>query len=93
MSRVYNQCCSFHGKTVRINCHDGKVHVGRITRVDRDMVWIQPAGGLGGFGQGFFGDGGFGFNRGFGFRRGFGFGFGIALGAIAGIALVSAFFW
>ncbi|QOV09498.1 hypothetical protein JNUCC6_12585 [Viridibacillus arvi] len=81
---VYDQCCNHHGKTVRITCHNGRVHVGRITRVERDMVWIQPAGGLGGFGLGFFG-GGFGF--------GFGTGFGIALGAIAGIALVSAFFW
>ncbi|MGE7920433.1 hypothetical protein ACQKM9_16050 [Viridibacillus sp. NPDC093762] len=89
MNQIYNQCCNFHGKTVRIHCHDGRVHVGRITRVERGMVWIQPAGGLGGYGQGFFGGGGS--RR--GFRRGFGFGFGIALGAIAGIALVSAFFW
>ncbi|KOO48085.1 hypothetical protein AMD00_21050 [Viridibacillus arvi] len=86
---IYNQCCNHHGKIVRITCHDGRVHVGRITRVERDMVWIQPNRGLGGFGLGFFGDG-FGFG---GFRTGFGTGFGIALGAIAGIALVSAFFW
>jgi len=90
MNQIYDQCCRFHGRTVRITCNDGRVHVGEITRVNRDMVWIRPTGGLGGYGLGFFG-GGFGFRRGFG--RGFGIGFGIALGAITGIALASAFFW
>ena len=76
----YNLCCRYHGKTVRITCRDGRVHTGEITRVSRDMVWIQPSGNLGGYSLGF----GFG---------GFRFGFGIALGAITGIALASAFFW
>lgn len=79
----YNLCCRYHGRNVRITCRDGRVHVGEITRVTRDMVWIRPEGGLGGYGLGF---GGFGFG-------GFRFGFGIALGAITGIALASAFFW
>ena len=79
-SNVYNDCCRFHGQRVRITCRDGRVHVGRITRVNRDMVWIQPDNNFGGFGLGFFGGG-------------FGIGFGIALGAITGIALASAFFW
>lgn len=83
-SNWYNQCCRYHGRKVRITCRDGRVHVGEITRVNREMVWIRPASGLGGYGYGFGGFGGFG---------GFRLGFGIALGAITGIALASAFFW
>lgn len=79
-SDLYNQCCSYHGQRVRITCRDGRVHVGEITRVSRNTVWIRPDDEFGGYGLGFFGEG-------------FGFGFGIALGAITGIALASAFFW
>ncbi|MBO1913623.1 hypothetical protein [Sporosarcina sp. 6E9] len=82
-TNYYNLCCRYHGRNVRITCRDGRVHRGEITRVTRDMVWIRPAEGLGGYGLGF---GGFGFG-------GFRYGFGIALGAITGIALASAFFW
>lgn len=83
-SNLYNQCCRFHGQRVRVTCNDGRVHVGEITRVSRNMVWIRPEENLGGYGLGFFG--GYG-------ESGFRFGFGIALGAITGIALASAFFW
>ena len=82
-TNFYDLCCRYHGKEVRITCRDGRVHRGEITRVTRDMVWIRPAGGLGGYGLGF---------DGWGFG-GFGIGFGIALGTITGIALASAFFW
>ncbi|WP_342598884.1 hypothetical protein MHB48_15715 [Psychrobacillus sp. FSL H8-0483] len=78
---LYNQCCRYHGQRVRITCRDGSVHVGEITKINRNMVWIRPDDNLGGYGLGFFG------------FRGFAFGFGIALGAITGIALASAFFW
>ena len=81
-TNLYNVCCRYHGKTVRITCRDGRVHTGTITRTNRDMVWIQPTGNLGGYGYGFGGYGGNGR-----------FGYGIALGAIAGIVLASAFFW
>lgn len=77
---LYNLCCRYHGKTVRITCRDGQVHTGEITRVSKNMVWIRPTGSLGGYGYGF----GFGFGR---------FGVGFALGAITGIVLASAFFW
>ena len=80
-TNFYNVCSRYHGKTVRITCRDGRVHTGEITRLNRNMVWIRPIGGLGGYGYGF---GGYG-------RRNFGFG--IALGAITGIVLASAFFW
>lgn len=80
-SNLYSQCCRYHGQKVRITCRDGSVHVGEITRVSRDMVWIRPDENLGGYGLGFFG------------RRGFALGFGIALGAITGIVLASAFLW
>ena len=82
---MYNMCCQYHGKRVRIREKCGKVHVGTITRVDRGMVWLMPEGGMGG-GYGF----GWGWGGGWG---GGGFGYGIALGAIAGIALAGAFFW
>lgn len=78
-SDMYNLCKQYHGKMVCITDKCGKKHVGRITGVDRKMVYIQPRGGFGGYGFGFWG--------------GPGFGYGIALGAIAGVALAGAFFW
>ena len=79
-ANFYDLCCKYQGQNVRITCRGGRVYRGEITRVTRDMVWILPAEGLGGYGLGF----GFGFG---------GFGIGIALGTITGIALASAFFW
>ncbi len=78
---MYNMCCQYHGKRVRITDNQGNVHVGTITRVDRRQVWLMPDRGMGGYG--------FGWGWGFGG----GFGYGIALGAITGIALAGAFFW
>jgi hypothetical protein len=80
-SSMYSLCQKHYGKTVRITCHDGKVHTGKITRLTREHVWISPSGGLGGFGYGYYG--------GYGYRRAFP----IALAAIAGFALATAFFW
>lgn len=79
-ANFYQLCCQHTGKNVRITCRDGKVHTGRITRVTKDHVWIRPAGGLGGFGYGFYGG------------YGYGYGYPIALAAVAGFALASAFF-
>jgi hypothetical protein len=81
-SSMYSLCCKYHGKHVRLTCHDGRVHIGKITRVTREHVWLQPIGHHGGFGYGYYGYG-----------RRFGFGIPFALGAIAGVALASAFFW
>ncbi len=94
-SDVYNLCNRYHGKMVRIRCRDGNVHVGEITRVSRDMVWIRPQGNMGGYGLGYSGFGGFGgFGRPFfGFPRVRSFGIGIAFGTIIGIGLASAFLW
>ena len=78
--QVYNLCCKYHGQRVRITDKQGKVHVGKITKVDQNMVWIRPENNFGGYGFGFWGFGP-------------GFGYGIALGAIAGVALAGAFFW
>lgn len=77
--QAYDLCCKYHGKMVCITDRRGNKHIGRITKVDRDMVWILPNRGRGGYGLGFWG-----------FRRS-GFGIGIALGTILGIALVAAF--
>lgn len=81
---MYNMCCQYHGKRVRISDNQGRMHVGTITRVDRKQVWLMPVGGMGGYG--------FGWGGGFGYGGG-GFGYGIALGAITGIVLATAFFW
>lgn len=79
-SDLYNICCRYHGRNVRITLNDGSFHVGKVTRISRNMVWIQPIGNTGGYGLGFFG----GFGR---------FGIGFAFGAITGIVLASAFHW
>lgn len=81
---VYDLCCKYHGKVVRITDRTGRVHVGQITRVSRSMVWIRPNSNLGGYGYGFYGGYGIGYG---------GFGYGLALGAITGVVLASAFFW
>jgi hypothetical protein len=83
---IYGLCCRHHGKIVRISCRDGRVHVGRISRVTPNRVYIDPIGpNIGGYGYGY---GGYGY----GFRRR-GFGVGIALGVITGVALSGLFFW
>jgi hypothetical protein len=83
--RWYDVCCRYRGRVVRINDKFGNIHVGRITRVTPNKVYIAPVRGggrnLGGFGLGFYG------------YPGWGWGFGIALAAIAGIALAGLFFW
>ena len=84
-SHMYNLCKQHHNKMVCITDKHGNRHIGRITHVDRRMVYIQPRGGFGGYGFGYWG--------GYGGWGGRGFGYGIALGAIAGIALAGAFFW
>ncbi len=84
---MYGLCCQYHGKIVKISDRSGRIHIGRITRVSTNRVYIEPigsAGGLGGFGYGYYG--------GYGYRR-YGVGYAIALGAIAGIALAGLFFW
>ena len=90
MSReVYDLCCKYQGKRVRITDNQNNVHMGRITKVDNRMVWLLPD-NFDGHGLGFWGYGGYG---GFGGYGGSGFGYGIAIGAITGIALASLFFW
>ncbi len=81
---AYNLCCKYHGKRVRISDSSGRVHVGEITRVDRNQVWILPDRQSRGFGLGFWG-----------FRRPglAGFGIGIAFGTIIGIALAPLLFF
>lgn len=83
----YELCCRHHGRVVRINDRHGNTHTGRITRVTRSKVYIDPVGqrrNLGGFGYGFYGYGPYGYG---------GYGYGIALGAITGLALAGLFFW
>jgi hypothetical protein len=89
VGQYHSLCHKYRGKAVEIRCNDGKVHRGIIQRVDRNRVYLQPLNrsrNLGGFGYGGFGGyGGYGWGYGYG-------GWGVALGAIAGIALLSLFF-
>ncbi|WLR43334.1 hypothetical protein LC087_03875 [Bacillus carboniphilus] len=91
MSGYYDLCCQYRGKQVRIRDRQGNIHTGRINRVTRDQVFLQPSGPP---------------PRGFGFGyyrrpyppygpRPYPFfpAYGIALGFILGVALVGAFFW
>ncbi|MFQ3543423.1 hypothetical protein Q7A53_05005 [Halobacillus rhizosphaerae] len=75
---LYGRCRQFHGRPVRIACHDGRTHLGEVTRVDRDRVWIRPLNGNRGFGYGYYG---------------WGYGYPVAFAAIATIAVASLFFW
>ncbi|MCA0971474.1 hypothetical protein LCM20_12785 [Halobacillus litoralis] len=49
MFNMYDRCCRYIGKDVRLT-HEGRVHYGRVTRVDRNYVWIRPSRGPGGYG-------------------------------------------
>jgi hypothetical protein len=79
----YHLCCRYQGRVVRINDRYGNVHMGQITRVTRNRVYIQPLRRRGGFGFGYWGYGGYYW----------GAAYGVALGAIVGIALAAALFW
>jgi hypothetical protein len=78
----YDLCCRHHGRFVTIRDRFGRVYNGRIIRVSRTHVFLQPRGprNLGGFG--------------FGFWSPFGFfsPFAIPLAFIAGFALGGLFF-
>lgn len=81
-------CNRYKGRAVRIRTRDGREHRGIIDRVDRRHVYLRPVDGgrrLGGFGYGF--GGGYG---GYGWYGG---GYRVALGVIAGVSLLSLFFW
>lgn len=76
----YDLCCRYQGKVVRINDTRGRMHVGRINRVTRNKVYIEPMTQRGGYSFGYYG-------------YGYGYPYGIGLGFIAGIALAGLFFW
>ncbi|KXZ18137.1 hypothetical protein AXI59_17075 [Bacillus nakamurai] len=84
MGNYYHICRQHHGKVARITERNGRVHVGRITRVTNSKVYITPVGhgGYRGYGYGYWG--GWGDGRG---------AIGIGLGFIAGFALAGLFFW
>lgn len=83
MGNRYYQLCNRHrGKVVHITHRNGRRYTGRIRHVDRNFVYLEPAGrGLGGLGYGWWGP----WYPGFGYR--------VALGAIAGIAIAGLVFW
>ncbi|KAF1679938.1 hypothetical protein AAGG74_04135 [Bacillus mexicanus] len=83
MERYYHLCRNHQGRVVRITERGGRVHVGKITRVTRDRVFIAPTGGgPRGFGYGYWGG-----------YWGYGAAYGISLGLITGVALAGLFFW
>lgn len=71
----FDVCNKYRGKVVRITDRNSRVHVGRITRVTKKHVWIQPVGNRG-YGYWGWGYGGYGYPIGLGFITGF------ALGAL-----------
>lgn len=82
----YHLCCQHHGKIVQIYEKSGKIHHGRIVKVDQEHVWIDPmVKGPRGFGYGY-GYGGYGYVRN-------PYWVPVALAAIGGFALGAAFFW
>lgn len=38
----YDLCCRYHGQVVQIREQSGREHVGRITRISDNRVWIEP---------------------------------------------------
>ncbi|MDG4656828.1 hypothetical protein P6P90_09860 [Ectobacillus antri] len=40
--QCYHLCCQYNGKVVRIQDKSGNYHIGRITKVSDDSVWIEP---------------------------------------------------
>lgn len=88
MSQNYfNLCCQYNGQVVRISDRFGRQHVGRITNVTRQRVFIQPLGG-GGRGRGGFGMGYYG-----GYGPGYGYPYGIGLAFVTGVVLGGLLFW
>ncbi|MDG5786827.1 hypothetical protein QA612_04930 [Evansella sp. AB-P1] len=105
----YDLCCQHQGQVVQITEKCGKIHVGKIAKVDSSYVWIEPTHRGHGFGYGYpgywgpgYGAGGYGAPAGYG-AGGPGYGGGgftnnpyfvpVALAGIGGFALGSAFFW
>ncbi|KEK22266.1 hypothetical protein [Bacillus gaemokensis] len=40
--KCYNTCRRYFGKVVRIEDRNGYIHLGKITDVTKDSVWIEP---------------------------------------------------
>ena len=79
-ANAYDLCNKYMGRRVCITDNQGRKHVGRITKVDNECVWIMPD-GPGSYGIGFWGFG----------RPGFGYG--LALGVVTGLVLAPLFFF
>ncbi|MEI4801923.1 hypothetical protein WAZ07_11395 [Bacillus sp. FJAT-51639] len=38
----YYTCRRYHGRVVRVEDHDGNIHIGKIVDVTNKSVWIEP---------------------------------------------------
>lgn len=81
---TYDLCCKYQGQVVQIREHSGREHVGTITRVSNDRVFITPhydhsPQRLHHYNSHFY--------------QPFGYGYSIAIGFISGIILASLFFF
>lgn len=83
----YDLCCRYQGQVVQIREQSGREHLGRITRVTNDRVWIDPN-------YDYFPVNDYHF-RNIGYSNYYrnNFGYPIAIGFISGIILASLFFF
>lgn len=86
----YDLCCRYQGQVVQIREQSGREHVGRITQVSSDRVWIDP----------YFDNYPPRINNNYNDRNyqtnhysHYGYGYPIAIGFISGIILASLFFF
>lgn len=77
----YDLCCRYHGQVVQIREQSGREHVGRITRVSDNRVWIDPYHHHYPYRQD---------SSNYPYR---GYGYPIAIGFITGVILASLFFF
>ncbi|WP_379967921.1 hypothetical protein [Ectobacillus sp. sgz5001026] len=98
----YHLCHQYNGKIVHIRDIEGSYHVGRITKITDNSVWIEPVSKRpynGGFGYGprYSDEDYYGYDNtrydGYGYDYNGEFGLELAFGFIVGITLAALFFF
>lgn len=98
----YHLCHQYNGKIVRIHDIEGGLHVGKITKITEESVWIEPISkrpyNVGfGYGPRYSDEDYYGYDKtgysGYGYDSYGEFGLELAFGFIFGIALAALFFF